>query len=109
MTAVRSPIWPTANTAPGPVTPDRAAAGDAARKAFFDMAMGKAAGTSGPASTASAAAGQSTAPVAASVPVVVKQPAPVGNGARLLQSVAVEMPDGSRRILRPGSLLDIRV
>lgn len=92
------------------MAPDRAAAGEAARKAFFDMAMGRAAGTAAPSGAATqTAASSSAAPVAASVPVVVKQPAPIGDGARLLQAVAVEMPDGSRRILRPGSLLDIRV
>lgn len=97
------------------MAPDRAAAGEAARKAFFDMAMGRAAGTAAPSGAAPSgpatqtAASSSAAPVAASVPVVVKQPAPIGDGARLLQAVAVEMPDGSRRILRPGSLLDIRV
>jgi hypothetical protein len=84
VTAVRPPIFP---TQPAPGAPARAdQAKSAAQKAFFDMAMGKAAA---PAPAAPAA-------VAMAAPVPMQR----------IPDAAAEKP---QKILRPGSLLDIRV
>lgn len=84
MTAVRPPIFPPSQASAAPQRAD--AAKLAAQKAFFDMAMGKAA-----------------APAAAA-------PTPVQ---ALLQAQVQRIPDPGAeppaKILRPGSLLDIRV
>jgi hypothetical protein len=83
VTAVRPPIFPPTAQ---PARPD--ATRLAAQKAFFDLALGKAAQ---PAPTVAAAASTS-APVAASAPRI--------------PEAGAEKP---QKILRPGSLLDIRV
>jgi len=88
VTAVRPPIFPPSQAAP----PSRSGVGRlAAQKAFFDLALGKAAQ---PAQTA-AATGPSPAPAAM---------APVS--ASRIPDVDAEKP---QKFLRPGSLLDIRV
>jgi hypothetical protein len=87
VTAVRPPIFPPQRPAPnGPQRAD--AAKLAAQKAFFDAALGKAAAPS---------AVQPAAPTAVSTAAVAPQ--------RQAQPGA-EMP---QKILRPGSLLDIKV
>lgn len=84
MTAVRPPIFP---VAPQPAAPARAdAARSAAQKAFFDMAMGKAATAPAQASTATPSAAPAT-----------------------LQRIPDAGAEKPEKILRPGSLLDIRV
>ena len=88
--AVRPPIFPPSQ----PVQPPRAdAARLAAQKAFFDMAMGKAAA---PAQVAQAA------PALAAAPASPAAMAPV-------QRIPDPRAETPTRILRPGSLLDIRV
>jgi hypothetical protein len=86
VTAVRPPIFPPSQAAQ-PTRPETGRL--AAQKAFFDLALGK-----------SAAPAQ--APVAA---------AP--NPARTVPAAAQRVPDAGlekpEKILRPGSLLDIRV
>jgi len=89
VTAVRPPHFPSSPSAQ-PAQPD--AARLAAQKAFFDMALGKAA-----APTRSGAAAVATAVTAA--------PAAVAAAPRIPERGA-EKP---QKILRPGSLLDIRV
>jgi len=85
-----APIRPQVHPAAGPTRPADPAR-LAAQKAFFDMALGKAAGTSAP--TASAA-------LAAQTPQAQPQ-------------IVSRTPDSNApaptKILRPGSLLDIRV
>jgi hypothetical protein len=86
VTAVRPPIFPPSQAA----QPTRADAQRlAAQKAFFDVALGKSAG---PAQARVAAA---------------PNPARTGSGAaQRVPEAGVEKP---QKILRPGSLLDIRV
>ena len=87
MAAVRPPIFPPSRPSPaGPQRPD--AAKLAAQKAFFEAALGKA---------AAPAAMQPSAPTAVSKPVAAPSPS-VQPGA--------EPP---QKILRPGSLLDIKI
>jgi hypothetical protein len=86
VTAVRPPILPTAQAAAQTARPD--AARLAAQKAFFDMALGKAAAP--PTTVAAAPATPASAPPSAPK----------------LPEAGAEKP---QRILRPGSLLDIRV
>lgn len=89
---VRPPIFPPSQAA----QPQRADAGRlAAQKAFFDMALGKA--------SAPAAAPAATA---ASAPTTASAPAPPTKPAQRIPDPAAEPPT---RILRPGSLLDIRI
>lgn len=88
MNPVRPNIW--ANVPP----PGQGVAKSAAQRAFFDAALGKAAGgpqqTQGPVATSSPAQTRAT-------------PQPV-------QRVPADQPaEPPNRILRPGSLLDIRV
>jgi hypothetical protein len=83
---IRPPSLPIAPTAPG------GAGRTAAQRAFFDAAMGRA----------------GDAPVAAPAPVarqVQAQPSPQ-RAAQLTPDPAAEPP---KKILRPGSLLDIRI
>jgi hypothetical protein len=85
VTAVRPPLFPP-SPALQPTRPD--AGRQAAQKAFFDLALGK------------PAAPQSAAAIA---------PAPVAAPSRAaapLPEIGAEKP---QKILRPGSLLDIRV
>jgi hypothetical protein len=83
VTAVRPPIFPPSRTAPS--APQRADAGKlAAQKAFFEAALGKA-----PAAPAPNATPPVSPQVQASAP-----PAP---------------GEAPAKILRPGSLLDIRI
>ena len=88
-----TPIRPNAFAAPPPATPLGGAGADAARaaaqKAFFDAAMGR---TAAP---AAAQAAPGFAPAAAAGPRAEIRPDP-----------AAEAP---AKLLRPGSLLDIRV
>jgi hypothetical protein len=87
VTAVRPSIFP---TQPAPVAPGRAdQAKSAAQKAFFDMAMGK-------------AAAPATAPAAAAMAAPPATPA----ASPRIPDAAAEKP---QKILRPGSLLDIRI
>ena len=86
MTVVRPPIFPPSQAA----QPARPEAGRvAAQKAFFDLALGKAAQPT------------QTAAVTAATPAAT---APVST--MRIPDVGAEKPE---RILRPGSLLDIRV
>jgi hypothetical protein len=86
------PVQPPANAVAG-VGADAARA--AAQKAFFDAAMGRAA------APAAAAAAQAVAPTRATV----FAPAPVQR-AEIRPDPSAEAP---AKVLRPGSLLDIRV
>lgn len=90
MTVVRPPIYPPSQAAQ-PARPD--ASRLAAQKAFFDLALGKT-GVPSAASTAVAAA----APAGAASTAAVSAPR--------LPEPGAEKP---QKILRPGSLLDIRV
>lgn len=85
---VRPSILPptSPSAARGPSDPTRLAA----QRAFFDLALGKAAGpaSSGPAASPAAPASAAAATVAAP---------------------STATPDTPQKILRPGSLLDIRV
>lgn len=83
MTSIRPPF----PTAPQPATDPARPARTAAQRAFFEAALGK------------AAASQAAPAPAASAP----PPAPVETRAAAAPSEA------PRKILRPGSLLDIRV
>ena len=85
MTAVRPPLFPPSPAAQ-PARPDAGRA--AAQKAFFDLALGKPAAP--PAAAAAVALAAATPP-----PTVARLP-----------DVGAEKP---QKILRPGSLLDIRV
>lgn len=87
MTSVRPPIFPPSQAAQ-PGRPNADPARLAAQKAFFDLAMGK---------TAAPRAAAPTSPSAA--------PATAASATRLPH------PDSEKpqKILRPGSLLDIRV
>jgi hypothetical protein len=86
VTAVRPPIFPPSQAA----QPARTDAGRlAAQKAFFDLALGKAAA---PAQMAAAPAPSPTPAVPAAAPRI--------------PEAGLEKP---QKILRPGSLLDIRV
>lgn len=91
MTAVRPPIFPPVQTPLGGARPD--AGRSAAQKAFFDMALGKAAAPAA-AVASPPSSGQTAAPVAARATP------------QRLPDPAAEKP---QKILRPGSLLDIRV
>ena len=91
MTAVRPPIFPPVQTPAQGVRPD--AGRSAAQKAFFDMALGKAA--------APAPAAPSRASAAPSPPPATARAAP--------QRVPDPSAEKPQKILRPGSLLDIRV
>jgi hypothetical protein len=87
VTAVRPPIFPPQRQAPA--APQRAdAAKLAAQKAFFEAALGR---------PAAAAAVQPATPTAVSTPAAAPQRRP---------EPGAEMP---QKILRPGSLLDIKV
>jgi hypothetical protein len=87
VTAVRPPILPPLPTPPGAARPEPGRA--AAQKAFFDMALGKA-----------AAAPPTPAAMRAATPPTAAAPR------QRLPDPAAEKP---QKILRPGSLLDIRV
>jgi len=82
VTAVRPPIFPQPPQTPGPARDTRSAA----QKAFFDLAMGKAAA----APQAAPSAAPSATPAA-------------------LQRIPDTDAEKPQKILRPGSLLDIRV
>lgn len=88
MTAVRPPSWPTVQTP----SPGSGGARSAAQRAFFDAALTRAAPAATP--TPVAQARQEPAPAAVKV-----------------QTVRVDAGGGDQptRILRPGSLLDIKV
>ena len=85
MTAIRPPIIPPQPPPTGAARPDQARS--AAQKAFFDLAMGKAAAPAAVASPSFATAAAAAAP-------------------QRIPAAAAEKPE---KILRPGSLLDIRV
>jgi hypothetical protein len=90
VTAVRPPVFP---LPPTPAAPARAdPTRSAAQKAFFDMAMGK------------AAAPAPTAPAAVTVSAARPSQTPV-----TLQRMPDAGAEKPQKILRPGSLLDIRV
>lgn len=85
---VRPPILPptSPSAAHGPSDPARLAA----QRAFFDLALGK------PAATPTAAPAPSPTAQASAAPATVAAP-------------STATPDTPQKILRPGSLLDIRV
>lgn len=90
-TPVRPPIVPPTQAAqPQRADPARLAA----QKAFFDVALGKAAAPMAPAASMAPAAAAPTAPTAPPKPV------------QRTPDLTAEPPT---KILRPGSLLDIRV
>ena len=91
MTPIRPNAFPTPTAQPSPAD----AARSAAQRAFFDAAMGR-----------SAAPASQAAPVAAAqAPVFAPSTAPVQR-AEIRPAPNAEPPT---RLLRPGSLLDIRV
>ncbi|MFZ4606579.1 MAG: hypothetical protein ACOYM5_10005 [Caulobacter sp.] len=94
MNPVRPNVW--ANVPPPGQGSGQGAAKSAAQRAFFDQALGKASGA--PQQTQSPATPVRTAPVQAQA-----APQPVQ---RMPAAQPSEQPT---RILRPGSLLDIRV
>lgn len=97
MTAIRPPIFPPSQAAQ-PARPD--AGRNAAQKAFFDLALGKAAA---PAQTAAQSPTKTAAAATASSPAVAAT-TPVSTSR--IPDVGAERP---QKMLRPGSLLDIRV
>jgi hypothetical protein len=94
VTAIRPPGFPPTPAAGAPQRPD--AARLAAQKAFFEAAMGKA-----PAAAPSAAPQAAQAVRTAAAAPATPAPAP--------QRTAAPNGEPPTRILRPGSLLDIRV
>jgi hypothetical protein len=89
-----TPIRPTGYPTPPAPNPAADAARLAAQRAFFDQALGRAAGA--PATQATAAVQAPAAAPAAPAPVV--------------RTVQVQAPaESPAKLLRPGSLLDIRV
>lgn len=95
MTPVRPNVW--ANVPPPAQGSGQGAAKSAAQRAFFDAALGKAAG-------AAPAQAQAQMASAKAVPLQTRAaPQPVQ------RMPAGEPTDPPTRILRPGSLLDIRV
>jgi len=86
VTAIRPPSWPAVQTP----TQGTGGARTAAQRAFFDAALGKA------------------APAVAPASVVQTRPEPAPEVIRV-RTVRVENTEQPTRILRPGSLLDIRV
>jgi hypothetical protein len=91
VTPIRPNAFPTPNTQPSPAD----AARSAAQRAFFDAAMGR------------SAAPAASAPPAAAAPTAVFMPS-----AATVQRPEIRPAAGAEppaRILRPGSLLDIRV
>ncbi len=90
MTAVRPPVWPTVQQ---PVSGGANNARTAAQKAFFEAALGGAA-------RPQAAAPQAPAVRAETMP----QPA-----AERVRSTFVHPTEQPQKILRPGSLIDIKV
>ncbi len=94
MTAVRPPVWPTA-TPPAPGGAGNARS--AAQRAFFEAALGK----------ASAPQAQPQ-PAPAQAPVIRAETRPQP-AAQRVQSSFVQPTEQPQKILRPGSLLDIKV
>ena len=98
MTAVRPPIFPPSQAAQ-PARPDPARL--AAQKAFFEAALGK------------TAAPRAAAQVPGQAPVQTPVQAAAGPPAQPPRTPVQRLPDPTaeppQRILRPGSLLDIRV
>ena len=96
-----TPIRPNAYSVQPPANPAPNGAGDAARvaaqRAFFDAAMGRA--------NAPAASAPSAATPAAQAFAAARAPAPVQR-AQILPDPTAPAP---AKVLRPGSLLDIRV
>jgi len=92
VTAVRPPNWPTVTP---PASGGAGNARTAAQRAFFDQALGKAG-----------------APQAQPTPVqapVVRAETRVQPAAQRVQSTFVQPTEQPQKILRPGSLLDIKV
>ena len=90
MTTVRPPVWPTVQP---PASGGAGNARTAAQRAFFDAALGK-------------AGAPQPAPVQA--PTVRAETA-VQPAAQPVRSVFTPPTEEPRKILRPGSLLDIKV
>lgn len=89
MTAVRPPVWP---TVPQPAPGGAGDARQSARGAFFEQALGKATGAQPQVQTPAVRAGTTPQPHAERVRTTFTAP-----------------PDPPQKILRPGSLLDIKV
>lgn len=90
MTAVRPPVWPTVQP------PASGGAGRAsARGAFFEQALGRAAPQAQPAAPAQ--------------PTTVRQETMPQPHAERVRTTFTPPPEPPTRILRPGSLLDIKV
>ena len=97
MNPVRPPSWPQAAASPV----NRAGSSASAQKAFFDAALGRAGGGGG---------SQPTSPAVAVAAVQPKPPAPnPAASARTLAQAQAATDEATRKVLRPGSLLDIRV
>lgn len=94
MTAVRPPVWPAATP---PASGGAGNARAAAQRAFFEAALGKA--------SAPQAQAQPT-PVQAPV---VRAETRIQPAAQRVQSTFVQPTEQPQKILRPGSLLDIKV
>ena len=96
MTAVRPPVWPTVTP---PASGGAGNARAAAQRAFFDQALSKAAA---PQAQVQPQPAQVQAPV-------VRAETRVQPAAQRVQSVFVQPTEQPQKILRPGSLLDIKV
>lgn len=92
MTAVRPPVWPTATP---PASGGAGNARAAAQKAFFEQALTKAAPVQAQPTPVQAA--------------VVRAETRIEPAAQRVQSTFVQPTEQPRTILRPGSLLDIKV
>jgi hypothetical protein len=92
-----TPIRPSAYPVQQPANPAADAARVAAQRAFFDAAMGRA--------NAPAASAPSSSPPAAQALAAARAPAPVQRA----QIVPDPNAPAPAKVLRPGSLLDIRV
>ena len=88
MTAVRPPVWP---TVPQPAAGGAGDARQSARGAFFEQALGKAAGAQPQVQTPAVRAGTTPQPHAERV-----------------RTTFTALQDPPQKILRPGSLLDIK-
>ena len=95
-----TPIRPNAYAAPPVANPAADGARQAAQRAFFDAAMGRANGTAAPAAAAAPAVTTQTSAFAATL-----RQAPVQQVQRRPDPTA----EAPVKILRPGSLLDIRI
>lgn len=99
MTAVRPPVWPSVQPASTGGAGNAGNARTAAQRAFFDQALGK----------AGAPQAATPQPVARQTPAVRTETVPQPAAQPVRDTSFTASGDQPRKILRPGSLLDIKV